>query len=439
MATTKPRSRRSISRAEIVLLAAAWVNRAGIEVLGIPSGVHAATRKALEAMRIGGATTATLQKAGLDGDDIRTMLAEVEAGTPTYEDAVSAITAATVAPADLLARYGIVTANTIQREAVSWLWEGYIPLGAFTILEGNPDVGKTMVALAIAAAVSDGRPMPSGKADKSNACPVLYLTAEDSLSQTVIPRLRAAGADLPRVQVKKVNGADLLLPTAIEDLRALVRQTGCRLVVLDPLNGYLDASRINVNSEQDVRQALQPLRALAEQEGIAIIGLRHLNKASDKPALHRGAGSIALTAVARSVLLVARHPDDPGLRVLLSQKCNLIEDSKKQTLGFRIAKRDDGGPHLEWLPDPVQIDAEELLAPRKPGPTPDTLEKAKAYLRDHLSQGPKRRRDIIESGKKVHLNERTLDRAADAIGVVSTPQGKERLWGLRSGEGRGHE
>ena len=157
-----------------------------------------------------------------------------------------------------------------------------------------------------------------------------------------------------------------------------------RLVVLDPLNGYLDASRINVNSEQDVRQAPQPSRALAKQEGIAIIGLRHLNKASDKPALHRGAGSIALTAVARSVLLVARHPDDPGLRVLLSQKCNLIEDSKKPTLGFRIAKRDDGGPHLEWLPDPVQIDAEELLSPRKPGPTPDTLEKAKSYLRDHL-------------------------------------------------------
>lgn len=84
----------------------------------------------------------------------------------------------------------------------------------------------------------------------------------------------------------------------------------------------------------------------------------------------------------------------------------------------------------------MQIDAEELLAPRKLGPTPDTLEKAKAYLRDHLSQGPKRRRDIIESGKKVHMNERTLDRAADAIGVVSTPQGKERLWSLAAAEGK---
>ena len=178
-------------------------------------------------MLAGGANSQTLRKAGLDGDDISAMLAVVTAGPPSYEEAASSILAAAVAPTDLLARYGIVQASTIQPEAVSWPWEGYIPWGAFTILEGNPDVDKTMVALAIAAAVSDGRPMPSGKADKSNACPVLYLTAEDSLSQTVIPRLRAAGADLSLVQVKKVNGADLLLPTAIEDLRALVRQTGC--------------------------------------------------------------------------------------------------------------------------------------------------------------------------------------------------------------------
>ena len=252
-------------------------------------------------------------------------------------------------------------------------------------------MGKTMVALAIAAAVSDGRPMPKGSAIKSKARPVLYLTAEDSLSQTVVPRLNSAGADLTRVQVQKVNGADLLLPTATKDFRALIHQTGSRLVVLDPLNSYLDASKIDVNSDQDVRRALQPLRALAEQDEIAVIGLRHLNKASDKPALHRGAGSIALTAVARSVLLVAKHPEDAGLRVLLSQKCNLIEDGKKQTLGFRIVKGDDGRPYLEWLEEPVEIDAEELLAPRKPGPRPDVQGKAEAFLRNHLARGPKLR------------------------------------------------
>jgi putative DNA primase/helicase len=54
----------------------------------------------------------------------------------------------------------IVTLSTVQSEAVTWLWEPYIPLRKLTLLEGDPGVGKTWLALQIAACISQGYALP---------------------------------------------------------------------------------------------------------------------------------------------------------------------------------------------------------------------------------------------------------------------------------------
>ena len=51
-----------------------------------------------------------------------------------------------------------------------------------------------------------------------------------------------------------------------KQMLTVVRQKAIGLLILDPLNGYLDASKIDVNKEQQVRQALRPLRDFAENE-----------------------------------------------------------------------------------------------------------------------------------------------------------------------------
>lgn len=334
------------------------------------------------------------------------------------------------ASARVAVKFGIVSADKIEEEDVRLLSERPpIIENAVNLIEGNPDCGKTLIALDLVACVSAGRRFPfgGGEAKPRN---VLFLTAEDSLSTTIVKRLRAARADLSRVLVQKPTGAELLLPAALEPLRHLVRRKEIGLVVLDPLNGYLDAAKIDVNKEQQVRQALRPLRDFAENEGVTVIGLRHLNKASDKPALYRGGGSIALTAVARSTLLVARHPEDPALRVVISQKCNVVPDDMKRPIAFRIGQDEHRRPRVEWLAEDIDINADELLAPAKPGPKPDTLEQAKRYLADLLANGPKPKRDVMESAEKVRLSERAIERAADALQVVREPHGKERLWRL---------
>ncbi len=331
--------------------------------------------------------------------------------------------------ATLLERYGIVRASTIAEEPTEWDWEGYLVRGAVNLIEGNPETGKTLFVLMVAANLSSGRPLPFGRAEPERARRVLYLTAEDSIAKTIVGRLKAAGANLENVLVQKERGADLYFSGArLAELRQIVSGEGISAIVLDPLNAYLDG--VDINKEQEVRKALRPMRDFAEDENASIDGLRHLNKASDKPALYRGGGSIALTAVARSTLLVARHPDDPSLRVLLSQKCNLIESEKRPPRGFHIEKDSAGRPRIEWEKEAVEIDADELLGPKKPGPTPTMLEKAKTYITDHLRGGEKARKDIVDSAVKLGISIPTMDRAARDLGVVSRPNGKERLWSL---------
>lgn len=205
------------------------------------------------------------------------------------------------------------------------------------------------------------------------------------------------------------------------------------MLVLDPLNAYLDASKINVNREQDVRKGLRPAREIAERRSLLIVGLRHLSKNTDRPSLYRGGGSIGLAAVARSVVLVAKHPEDPRLRVVISQKSNLAADDKKRPQGFVIETDARGRPRVEWEQEPVEIHADELLGPKRPGPSPAVLEQAKRYIQDHLADGKKPRSFIVDGWVKTGGSIPTLDRAARELKLVSTPNdanAKERDWSL---------
>src|SRR5216117_1768813 len=53
-----------------------------------------------------------------------------------------------------------VKLSEVETQPIEWLWRGRIPFGKITILDGDPGVGKSLLALTIAACVSTGRPMP---------------------------------------------------------------------------------------------------------------------------------------------------------------------------------------------------------------------------------------------------------------------------------------
>jgi archaellum biogenesis ATPase FlaH len=336
-----------------------------------------------------------------------------------------------------IARYGFIKLTSVQEEELAFLWDGFLPEGAFCIIEGNPDAGKTFMALDLAARLSTGRALPDGEVmDAMPRQRVLFLTAEDSIAKTIVPRLVGCGADLDNILSQEQSGDALLLPGCLGDLRDAIREYGVKVVVFDALNNYLDASKVNVNREQQVRQALKPVRDLAAAENVTIIGLRHLNKKTEASALHRGAGSIALAAVARSVLLVARHPEDESLRIVVPQKSNLVADARKAPVGFRIVE--SGAPiagklrpRLVWDRNVQAICADELLAPARPGPRAIVAKDAERFLFQLLKDAPRTRAEVMEAAGRAGLNERAIERAAQTLAIVSVPAGRERLWQLK--------
>src|SRR5215510_12460321 len=149
-------------------------------------------------------------------------------------------------------------ANAVVAQAVSWLWPEHIPLGKLLILDGDPDLGKSLIALDLCARLSTGRPFPDGQPAPAPAySPVL--SAEDNAADTIVPRLRRLGADMQRVFVWQREADDedwpWRFPAHTARLDDALRRTDARLAIIDPIMAFLDES-VLCASDQSVRRAL---------------------------------------------------------------------------------------------------------------------------------------------------------------------------------------
>ena len=84
----------------------------------------------------------------------------------------------------------LVSLADVTPERLTWLWEGRMPRGKLVVVDGDPSVGKSTLAVTLAAHVSTGKPWPDGA--PCEAGDVLILSAEDGLADTIRPRLDAA-------------------------------------------------------------------------------------------------------------------------------------------------------------------------------------------------------------------------------------------------------
>jgi RecA-family ATPase len=209
------------------------------------------------------------------------------------------------------------------------LWPRRIPSGKITVLDGDPDNGKTVLTIDLAARVTAGLDLPDDT--PTEAAGAVIVSAEDGAADTIRPRFDAADGDPTRACLLG-DEEPLAIPGDIPRLERAVRQVEAALVVIDPIMAFLSGD-VNSNRDQDVRRALTPLKQMAERTGAAIVLVRHLNKTPGGNPLYRGGGSIGLIGAARSGLVVGRHADDDELRVLAGQKNNLSLPPKASPTG----------------------------------------------------------------------------------------------------------
>ncbi|HBH1917928.1 TPA: AAA family ATPase, partial [Clostridioides difficile] len=181
-----------------------------------------------------------------------------------------------------------------------------------TIVQGNPGEGKTTFALRLAAACTNRKPFPHMAVHEPFN--VIYQTAEDGLGDTIKPRLMEAEADLDRILV--IDESKQGLSLSDERIERAIRQTGARLIILDPIQAYV-GEKTDMNKANEIRPMFRRLAEIAERTGCAVILIGHLNKAAGGQSAYRGLGSIDFRAAARSVLLIGRVKREPNVRVIV--------------------------------------------------------------------------------------------------------------------------
>lgn len=306
--------------------------------------------------------------------------------------------------------------STIMEKTVDWLWYPYIPYGKLTLLQGDPGKGKSTFIVHVTAALTTGGLLPNG-VKVTEPVTVIYQCAEDSIEDTIKPRLIEAGADCNKVAF--IVDGDQSLSIDDERIEQSIQDTGARMFVLDPLQAYIKQDG-DMQSATRTRSLMRRLSSVAERHQCAIVLIGHLNKASSGKSLYRGLSSIDITAIARSVLMITRDSEHPEIRFMYPIKSSLAPES----YGISFVLDPDTGFH--WLGKYLYCGEENSPVA---APTASKKGRAKELLRLMLSAEDVRSSEAFSRLVWLGISERTIRTAQKELGIEAYR--KNNVWYLR--------
>jgi putative DNA primase/helicase len=272
---------------------------------------------------------------------------------------------------------------------------------------------------------------------------VLIWTSEDSLADTIKPRLVRMGADLTRIKFIVAQRAPdgktrpfsptTDMPSLIEAAKTI--KGGVQLLIIDPIVAAI-GSKTNSHNNAETRNSLQPVVDFAEATNCAVIGISHFTKGTGgKDPIERVTGSLAFGALPRIVFAAAKtdeatEGDMP--RIFVRAKSNIGPSGGG--FGYDI----DAAPLMErpdivatriaWM-DPLEGTARDLLDAA--GPQTERKSKvddAEAFLKSIIQPGEKKLQTYVEAEAKASgISRATLRRAKETAKIKSTKV-RETWW-----------
>lgn len=298
---------------------------------------------------------------------------------------------------------------------VEWLWHPYIPLRKLTLMDGDGDLGKSYMTLAIAAGLSLGYlPMQQGRI---RPCNILLLASEDDAGDTLVPRFTSLGGDLSRIY----HSANLFAMSegGLSSLDKAISDVEAKVVVIDPILSYLGQS-VNISQANQVRPVLDALRLLSIKHNCAILSIRHTGKQTEgKTEKHLGLGSVDIANIHRSQLLVRFAPNEPELRVVQHVKHNLSEKGKPFGYTFERGQ-------FVWVSE-INLNEEDFSIKARSSRRAD----AATFLKAQFGGARMMRMDpLIAAAELIGISEYALTKAKKDLGITYHRISGEGWWRL---------
>lgn len=336
------------------------------------------------------------------------------------------------------------SAFSITAAPTQWLWPNVFPLGAMSLLSGQAGMGKSQIAVSVAAVVSAGLSWASGEPFGAPSG-VILMECEDSAADTQA-RLLAAGADLSRISMRgredgplDLTGPDMAA-LAEEAKRMTAAGNPVRLVVLSPGLSFFGVK--GGNDDAAVREKLRMILLWAAQNNATVLFLTHPPK-NAKPTLDaQFAGADTYKRAARTAwaVLPDAGDDEPDMkrkrRVMICAKSNVGPDDVRvlyRIEGVTLADscsqelRGSATSRIKWLlPAATAVHTAVHTVHRENVPVESWLA---SYLADGQAHDGK---ELKEAARLDGIHHPKLYAAARSLGVVIKP-GRflgARLWSM---------
>ena len=341
--------------------------------------------------------------------------------------------------------------SEVEPVSQEWIFESVVPRGELTLMTGDPNSGKSRLALHIAAGVTLGIRTIHDEEEFSPASVILF-SPEERLESTIHAELEAAGADLSLIhsleairEVDEQTGEELEWSFQLHrDLPILETELAYRkdqgddlgLIVIDPIDHFLGT--VKECKETNWNEVSMQLGLLARKFNVAIVLVSHLPNGVAGGrfgrTIRRSINTKVFAAAARSAWMVIPDLHFENRRLLLPCKTNVTQNP----MGLAFWFRED---HIEWGDEPIFVTADDFLKiadkqkrEEKDKYTPPTgkLGEAINFLADTLKDGRVLATTIKQAGRENGISIRTLWRALVFLDGQSkkTMESGKFYWGL---------
>lgn len=329
--------------------------------------------------------------------------------------------------------------SEIEEEQIDWIWYPYLAKKTLSIIEGDPGLGKSYLAMMMAASISSGATLPCVKRNKPTLTgPVVYFDIENNAASVTKVRLKYNGFDnlnnyYPVEQAFSIEDLD-----AIEEMYDYLEKIKPVLVVFDTLNTYI--GRADTHKASEATQAMNVFKQISTDFDCAVCVLRHLTKGSGS-AMYRGQGSVAFAGSARVVMAVGVDPKDPETRVMAITKGNLAP--LPGGLSFRIEARPKDRSEFIWegfnnLTAQEIVDAStEARSKKVEG---NGIQEAMEFLESQIKNKPVDVEKLYRMGEKRSIARKMIDRAGSRMNIKKkTLKDGSETWCLRANDSEEEE